>query len=180
MPRTPSAPRPDPRVAVLGDPLPCLRELRAHPEAESFADVAEVCGGHSGAVVGVDATAAHTRAELRVQLRLLGDLGEELCRRLPRLEHLIVLVHRIALDAEEVRRECDTAARRIHTRLEQAGGRSVIVTAVLTDGCDDYARLAERVLARSRQAESLDAGVALMWREIAHTPIGMVAANDYL
>lgn len=167
-------------MAVLGDPLHCLRDLRARPEAESFPHVADVGGGHCGAVVGVDAAAAHTRADLRGHLRSIGDLGEELCRRLPALEHLILLVDRVALPAEEARRECDTAARRIHTRLEQAGGRSVIVTALLTDGCDDYARLSDRVLARSRQAESLDAGVALLWREIARTPIGMVAANDYV
>ncbi|TXK20787.1 hypothetical protein [Microbacterium wangchenii] len=167
-------------MAILGDPLPCLRDLRARPEAESFTDVADVQGAHYGAVVGVDATAAGSRPELRGHLRFIGGLGEALCRRLPALEHLILLIDRVALPAEDVRRECDTAARRLHTRLEQAGGRSVIVTVVLTDGCDDYARLADRVLVRARQAESLDAGVALLWREIARTPIGRVAANDYV
>jgi hypothetical protein len=178
---TDDAPDSGPTIAVAGDRLRCMSALRAAPEAASFDALSDVRGHHRAAVVGVDATVMHSRTQIREHLRDLAETCEELCRRLPLSEHLLLLVESSGEPPEEdLRREYEIAAQRLHTRLEQVRGRSVVVTVVLTAGCDDYARLAERVLARARQAESLDVGVSLLWRDIAHTPIGMVAANDYL
>lgn len=168
-------------IALTGDAVECARALRAMPQTESFADLSDVWGRHRAAVVGVDLSALAARVDVRPRLRQVADDCDELCRRLRRLEHVLLLVRGAdATEPEDLRRECDTAARRIHARLEQECGRSVVVTAILVDGCDDYAVLADRVVTRSRQAESLDVRVALLWEEIARSPIGAVAANDYL
>ena len=170
-----------PFVAVTGDRLDCLRELRTRPEAQEFRSPASAWGPHRGAVVGLDATGIRTRKDLVAALRDVEVRCAVLCARLPRLEHLFLMVDEPgALPMEVALRVCDKVARRIHTRLEQSRGRSIVVTAVLVGECDDAGRLAERVVDRSRQAESLDTGIALPWCEIARSPIGEVAVNEYL
>lgn len=178
----PSTPDPVPALlALVGDPLECTRALRGRPETECFPELAQVWGRHRGAVVGVDLSRVPTRSDVRSRLRRVADDCEELCRRLRALEHIILLVHGTdALAEEGLLRDGDAAARRIHARLEQECGRSIIVTALLVDGCDDHAVLADRVATRARQAESLDVGIALRWEDIVRAPIGAVAANDYV
>ncbi|MEI5579340.1 hypothetical protein, partial [Streptomyces brasiliscabiei] len=47
-------------------------------------------------------------------------------------------------------------------------------------GCNDRDHLAARVIARARERDSLDAGIALRWKEITHTSIGAAGMNEYL
>ncbi|MGP3535998.1 hypothetical protein ACTU3I_14450 [Microbacterium sp. RD1] len=168
-----------PMLALLGDRLPCVQELPAVMTAERFARPEDVWGGHRAAVVGVDASDVHTRTDRRRRWRELADRSAALARRLRRLDHLMLLVDRLP-EAAEARDDWDAAARRLHARLEWECGRSVVVTVVFVAGCDDYALLARRIAVRAQQAESLDAGIAVLWHEIVDSPIGVVAANDYV
>ena len=180
-PRTLITPKNHPVIALLGDRLGCLQDLAADPQVQVFRSVHSVWGRHRAAVIGVDISSLGARAQLRDALREIGVQCAVLCARLRRLEHIFLIVSGSpAIPEDAVLRICDTAARRLHTRLEQTCGRSVVVTAILAEHCDDAHRLAERVIVRARQPESLDAGIALPWNEIAHRPIGAVAVNEYL
>lgn len=170
-----------PPIAVIGDPLDCLTALRSAPEALAFDGEHDVTCGHRAVVIGVDITQLRNRRQLRIVLRDIELQCVTLAGRLRRLEHVVLAVSDSPVAAEEsLLRTCDAVARRIHSRLEQAYARSIVITAVLIGRCDDGARLAERLTARVRQRECLDGGIALRWTDIARTPIGDVGTNAYL
>lgn len=170
-----------PSIAVIGDPLSCLATLAAAPEVEHFTDVDAVTGRHRAVVIGIDIRAIRTRRHLRSALRDIENQCATLCARLRGLEHIVLVLNGSPVVSESsVLRICDSAARRVHTRLEQSYARSVVITAVLAERCNDRDRLAERVITRARERESLDAGIALRWQEIAHTSIGAAGMNEYL
>lgn len=170
-----------PLIAVIGDPLPCLAALAAAPEVEHFPGVDAVTGNPRAVVIGIDIRALRTRRHLRSALRDIEDQCATLCARLRGLEHIVLVLNGSPVVSESsVLRICDSAARRVHTRLEQSYARSLVITAVLAERCNDRDRLAERVITRARERESLDAGIALRWQEIAHTSIGAAGMNEYL
>lgn len=170
-----------PSIAVIGDALPCLAALCAAPEVERFPDAASVTGGPRAVVIGIDIRALRTRRHLRATLRDIEGQCATLCRRLRRLEHVVLVLNGSPVVSEDtVLRICDSVTRRIHTRLEQACGRSGVITALLAEGCNDRDHLAARVIARARERDSLDAGIALRWKEITHTSIGAAGMNEYL
>jgi len=169
-----------PLIAVIGDRLGCLAAIRSSPEAREFPRASSVTGRYRAVVIGVDIMPLRTGKELRAVLRRIEAQCEVLCGRLSRLEHIFVVVNGSTISEDTVLRICDSTARRIHARLEQSCARSIVLTALLAAHCDDRRSLAERLIARARQRDSLDAGIALHWRDIAHTPIGAVSANTYL
>jgi hypothetical protein len=170
-----------PSIAVIGDRLDCLTALRSAPEAHAFHSVHSVWGRHRAVVIGVDISWLRTRKQLRASLRDIEVQCAMLCGRLTRLEHISLVLNGSSVISEDsVLRICDSVARRIHNRLEQACARSIVITAILAEHCDDSDRLAARVIARARERESLDAGIALHWKEIAHISIGAAGMNTYL
>lgn len=174
------APEPSPLVAVIGDRLECLAAMRAAPEAQEFACACTVSGRHRAVVIGVDVAASRTRGQLRAVLRDVEAQCSVLVGRLHRLQHILVVLNGSMLPERIVLRICDSAAQRIHAYLEQACARSIVLTVLLAEKCDDSGSLAERLMARARQRPSLDAGIALLWRDIANAPIGAVGANTYV
>lgn len=170
-----------PLIAVIGDRLGCLTALRSAPEAQVFHSVHSVWGRHRAVVIGVDISWLRTRKQLRASLRDIEVQCAVLCGRLTRLEHIFLVLNGSPIISEDsVLRICDSVARRVHNRLEQACARSIVITAILAEHCDDSDRLAARVIARARERESLDAGIALNWKEITNTSIGAAGLNAHL
>lgn len=170
-----------PSLTVLGDPLPCLTVLRSATDVPALGNDYSPLFGHRAAVIGVDLTPLRNRRQLRAVLRDIERQCVTLAGGVRALEHIIVVVSDSPVVSDEsLLRACDSVARRIHHRLEQAYARSVAITALLADGCDDRARLAERVIARARERECLEAAIALRWEDIAHTSIGEVGTNAYV
>ncbi len=168
-------------IAVIGDPLSCLAPLRSTPEMETFHSVHSTGGSHRAVVIGVDIVGLRTTRQLRARLRDIALQCAVLCRRLAGLEHIFVIVNGSRTISEDtVHRICESTATRIHALLEQACARSIGITVLLAEHCEDHRSLADRIAARSRQGETLDPGIALRWKDIAHTPISTVAANSFL
>ncbi|TQK18606.1 hypothetical protein FBY40_1094 [Microbacterium sp. SLBN-154] len=170
-----------PTIAVIGDALECLAAIRSAPEARTIASVRAVTGGYRAVVIGVDIRGLRTPREVRARLRHIEDQCASLCGRMRRLEHILLVVNGSDVPSEDtLLRMNDSAARRIHTQLEQAYARSIVITAVLAERCDDAELLASRVIARAREREALDAGIALRWTDIVRTSIGVAGMNAYL
>ncbi|MEI3865691.1 hypothetical protein V6S02_01210 [Microbacterium sp. CCNWLW134] len=178
------SPRPqparEPSIAVIGDALECLTALRSAPGAQSLDPGHAAWGGSRAVIIGVDIRGLRTSRQVRAALRTTEDECTSLCGRLRRLKHIILVLNGSLVSEDTVLRISDGTVRRIHTRLEQAYARSVVITAVLAEHCDDRELLTTRLIARVRERESLDAGIALLWKEIAHTSISVASMNDYL
>ncbi len=168
-------------IAVFGDPLSCLAPLRSAPETETSHRLHSTGGSHRAVVIGVDIGRLRTRRQLRAKLRAIAAQCAVLCGGFTRLEHILVIVNGSpAISEDAVHRICESTATHIHARLEQACARSIIITVLLAEHCEDHRGLAHRIIARSRQRESLDTAIALRWKDIVHTPISTVAANTCL
>lgn len=127
-----------PSIAVIGDRLDCLTALRSAPEAQAFHSVHSVWGRHRAVVIGVDISWLRTRKQLRAALRDIEVQCAVLCGRLTRLEHIFLVLNGSPVISEDsVLRICDSVARRIHNRLEQACARSIVTTAIRAEHCDD-------------------------------------------
>lgn len=142
-----------PETAVLGDRLSCLTALQSAPSVQLFRSVHTVSGRHRSAVIGVDITGRRTAKELRQLLREVEVLGAVMCGRLPRLEHIVIVVAgSTPVSSTMLHRICDRVARRIAQRIGDAV-REVAVTAFLVEECDDPGVLADRVLRRLRRRD---------------------------
>tara|TARA_R110002020_G_scaffold304329_3_gene520072 strand:+ start:2075 stop:2620 length:546 start_codon:yes stop_codon:yes gene_type:complete len=160
-----------PVIALLGDRLACLSELRDAPSVQDFANLHTVSGAHRGAVIGVDTTGYVTKKDLRQVLQDLEIQCAVLCGRLPHLRHIVVVVDGAAdMPGNVLHRICESATNRIARRLDDAF-KEVAITAILAELCDDPGLLADRVLARLRARELYAEAVTVQWRDIVSRPI---------
>ncbi|QYF75208.1 hypothetical protein [Cryobacterium sp. PAMC25264] len=85
-----------------------------------------------------------------------------------------------SLAEEEVLNHCDVAAETAHRLIEQVCGTYIVVTFIVTTGCDAPELLAHRVLCRADQIPATDAHSAVRWTEIEQSSIQHVTVDRYL